>query len=111
MSRENAVQAAASSVRFGDVDWSRDIALNLIRFMATAAVLLTYSYALSIGQRDVEPLRTWLGTTPATVAVDVFFLVSGFLVTVGLQCKPSVRGCLMARALRLLPACWCCCSR
>lgn len=96
-------QGLAHGVTLGDVVWSRDNNLNLIRFLAASAVLFTHSYALSLGQRDAEPLRLLLGMTPATIAVDVFFLISGFLVTASLQRKPQVRSFLAARALRILP--------
>lgn len=51
-------------------------------------------------------MRHTLGLTWAYIAVDVFFLTSGFLVTASLLSRQSAVGFAWARALRILPALW-----
>ena len=81
----------------------RDNNFNLIRFLAATAVLLSHSFALAVGRSSAEPLRALLGTTLGQIAVDVFFLTSGFLVTASLIARADVRAFVMARVLRIYP--------
>jgi peptidoglycan/LPS O-acetylase OafA/YrhL len=81
----------------------RDNNFNLIRILAALAVLVTHSFALSIGSGDAEPLRARLGMTLGTIAVDVFFAASGFLVTASLLRTRSIIDFVWARALRIFP--------
>lgn len=67
----------------------RDNNLNLIRFVAATAVLLSHSYPLALGNGFKDPLGTLFGLTFGAVSVDVFFFTSGFLVTASLM-TPSV---------------------
>ncbi|EQD55913.1 Acyltransferase 3, partial [mine drainage metagenome] len=53
---------------------------NLIRMIAAYAVLVTHSFALAIGTGNAEPLQATLGMTIGSIAVDIFFLTSGFLI-------------------------------
>jgi peptidoglycan/LPS O-acetylase OafA/YrhL len=77
---------------------------NLIRIAAAFAVLVTHSFALSIGSGDAEPFRKSLGMTMGSIAVDVFFITSGFLVTASLINRQSTIEFIWARALRIFPA-------
>ena len=82
----------------------RDNNFNLLRCLAATAVLASHSFALSTGSANSEPLRQTLGTTPGIIAVDVFFLTSGFLVSGSLVRRRAVKSFAMARALRIYPA-------
>jgi peptidoglycan/LPS O-acetylase OafA/YrhL len=82
----------------------RDNNFNLIRIVAAFAVLITHSFALSIGTGTTEPFRDSLGMTMGSIAVDVFFMTSGFLVTGSLLARDSMLEFLWARALRVFPA-------
>lgn len=94
-----------SSTRpLADLVGGRDNNFNLIRFLAASAVLYSHSYALSAGTSMAEPLRPWLGITPGYIAVDVFFLTSGFLVTSSLLGGRDLLRFAVARALRIYPA-------
>lgn len=82
----------------------RDNNFNLIRIVAALAVLITHSFALAIGSGDAEPFRTPLGITMGAIAVDVFFITSGFLVTASLFQRQSATEFIWARFLRIFPA-------
>lgn len=84
----------------------RDNNFNLLRVVAAFLVLFSHSFPLSTGHVDSEPLRQWLGITPGSIAVDIFFVTSGFLVTGSLIKREGVRQFLWARALRIYPALW-----
>jgi peptidoglycan/LPS O-acetylase OafA/YrhL len=84
----------------------RDNHFNLIRFVAALAVLVTHSFALSSGHRENQPLWTTYGMTPGSIAVDVFFVTSGFLVCHSLFSRQNLLEFAAARALRILPALW-----
>jgi peptidoglycan/LPS O-acetylase OafA/YrhL len=91
------------SLKLSSVAKGKDNNFNLIRLVAALAVLLTHSFALVNGV-EAEPLRTRLGMTFGTIAVDVFFVVSGFLVTGSLFYRKSTPEFLLARCMRIYPA-------
>lgn len=84
----------------------RDNNFNLIRVLAALAVLITHSFSLATGSGHAEPLRTSLGITIGDIAVDVFFITSGFLVTASLLKRRSTIEFVWARVLRIYPALW-----
>lgn len=87
-----------------DLAKGRDNNLSLLRIIAAAAVLVSHSFVLSTGSSDAEPLRIWLSMTPGSIAVDVFFVVSGYLVTASITKSREVLDFLVARCLRIFPA-------
>lgn len=91
-------------MKISDFTQSRDNNFNLIRIIAAYAVLVTHSFALAIGTGDAEPFRNILGMTIGSIAIDIFFLTSGFLVTASLITRQSTIEFLWARALRIFPA-------
>jgi peptidoglycan/LPS O-acetylase OafA/YrhL len=72
---------------------------DLLRIGAAVLVLVSHSFALS-GHHEPSIRGSHLGT----VAVLVFFGVSGFLVTMSWQREPHLWRFLYKRALRVLPA-------
>lgn len=82
----------------------RDNNFNLIRIAAAYAVLVTHSFALVFGTGDAEPFGNTLGMTIGSIAVDIFFLTSGFLVTASLLTRQSTIEFIWARVLRIFPA-------
>lgn len=82
----------------------KDNNFNLIRILAALAVLVTHSFALATGSPSSEPFRMTLGITMGTIAVDIFFITSGFLVTGSLLSKESALEFVWARFLRIYPA-------
>ena len=76
---------------------------NLIRLVA--AWLVIYGHAWAVTASPGGDLVTWLTQFKFAggVAVDVFFVVSGFLIAASLE-RNDARGYLVSRALRILPA-------
>jgi peptidoglycan/LPS O-acetylase OafA/YrhL len=80
---------------------SRDNNFNLVRLLAAIAVVVSHGFYLVLGGKEFEPGYSTLGATPGSLAVDVFFVVSGFLVTRSLEYRRSVVEFACARALRI----------
>lgn len=75
-----------------------------MRLAAALCVVLSHSYALSTGNPANEPLFLWLGMSLGRLAVEVFFVTSGFLVCGSLLGHGGLRRFAMARAFRIFPA-------
>ncbi|MEJ8847285.1 acyltransferase [Variovorax rhizosphaerae] len=84
----------------------RDNNLNLIRMVAATMVLLSHSYVVASGDMKSEPWLALLGMTPGGVAVDAFFVLSGFLVMGSLQRSGRIGPFAVARSLRIYPGLW-----
>ncbi len=91
-------------MRLSNFTDGRDNNFSLIRIIAAFAVLITHSFALAIGTGEAEPFQKFLGMTMGTIAVDIFFITSGFLVTSSLLTRQSVIEFVWARVLRIYPA-------
>ena len=91
-------------MRISDFTRGRDNNFNLIRMVAAYAVLVSHSFVVALGTRESEPLRETLGMTIGSIAVDVFFVTSGFLVTASLLTRQSTMEFVWARILRIYPA-------
>ena len=81
---------------------------TLLRLLAAMSVLYGHSYALSIGVNGLEdPLSTILitywGESLPNLAVDLFFVVSGFLVTASYCQRNNFYAFSEARLLRIFP--------
>jgi peptidoglycan/LPS O-acetylase OafA/YrhL len=76
---------------------------NLLRMVAAMSVLITHSFALALGDPAAEPLRASLGMTMGNIAVDVFFVASGFLVAGSLLRTQNAWDFILARGLRIFP--------
>ncbi|SHO56970.1 acyltransferase family protein [Vibrio quintilis] len=79
----------------------RDNNFNLIRLIAASLVLFSHSFALT---GHTEPLSTTLKMTLGSIAVDIFFITSGFLITGSYQQRNNLRHFSAARFLRIYPA-------
>lgn len=91
-------------MNLSELSIGRDNNFNLIRMAAALAVLITHSFALAIGTGSAEPFRESIDMTMGSIAVDVFFLASGFLVTCSLINRQSAVEFVWARVLRIFPA-------
>lgn len=76
----------------------------LLRMCAAAAVIYGHAHALVVthGERDLFVRMGW-GSYSGTIAVDLFFIVSGFLVTGSYLRRRNVFAFAWARALRVVP--------
>ena len=76
---------------------------NLMRLVAAWMVIYGHAHAVTgIAGNDGIAWLTQLRGAGA-VAVDMFFVISGFLIAASLE-RNSVRGYLVSRGLRILPA-------
>ena len=81
----------------------RDNNFNLIRMIAASMVLVSHSYVLSTGEGSSEPMRLSLGVTWGSIAVDIFFVTSGYLISASLLTKKDLVEFTVARTLRIFP--------
>ena len=82
----------------------RDNNFNLIRFLAASAVILDHSFALVAHDPTAGALIDVERLEIGRLAVDVFFIISGFLVTRSVMTQPTLVDYAVARFLRLFPA-------
>ena len=83
---------------------SKDNNFNLIRFIAATLVLISHSFALLYGSSAFEPLKSTLGMTLGQIAVDIFFITSGFLISQSYLNRKSLTQFIFSRLLRIYPA-------
>lgn len=81
-------------------------AFNLIRLACATAVIFSHAHDLTLPQVWQDATVRWLGVPIATVAVYVFFVLSGFLVTMSYDRRRDPAAFIRARALRILPGLW-----
>jgi peptidoglycan/LPS O-acetylase OafA/YrhL len=85
----------------------RNNSFDLLRLVAACSVLLSHCFALS-GQGALEPaVRYTRYGSLGEIAVDVFFVISGYLITGSYLRSRNLVDYVGKRALRLLPALWC----
>jgi len=86
---------------------NRRNSFDLIRLLAAGTVLFSHSFPLS-GHTGAEPLTryTQYGTLGG-IAVDVFFIISGYLVAGSYLRSSGPLQFIAKRGLRLFPALWC----
>lgn len=84
---------------------SRQDNFLLLRLLAASLVIYRHGGAMTggTGFRDFIPWLGW-GTDSGKVAVDIFFLVSGFMITGSYLRRQHLFGFLWARVLRIFPA-------
>lgn len=77
---------------------------DFLRFFAASAVVIGHCYWLS-GQGEVEPVRLFTGSMDtADIAVNLFFVMSGFLIAASWINSRSTLDFAAKRALRIFPA-------
>jgi peptidoglycan/LPS O-acetylase OafA/YrhL len=84
----------------------RDNNFNLLRLVAATMVLVSHSYVLATGLQALEPLRWLPHFSLGGLAVDVFFVASGFLVAGSLLQRRDLLDFCVARGLRIFPGLW-----
>lgn len=84
---------------------SRENNFWLIRHAAAAAVIYAHAFPIAGGPDTVEPLYALTGMNCGDIAVDVFFVTSGYLVTQSLLSGGgSLVSFVVSRAVRIYPA-------
>jgi peptidoglycan/LPS O-acetylase OafA/YrhL len=91
-------------IRLGDVAAGRDNNVRLLRHLAALAVILFHCYALKARWGDDPLFRLSRHADLGSVGVQLFFALSGYLVTQSWCQHPSVRAFVTARFLRIYPA-------
>lgn len=86
----------------GERAHGRDNNFHLVRMLAALLVLVSHSWPLTGTPSD--PFERFVGFSLGHLGVDVFFVVSGFLVTGSLFARESIGAFVAARARRILPA-------
>ena len=90
--------------------WATDESLkknnfDFLRFFFAALVIFSHSFAVPVGSDDTEPLLivTRGQVTLGGLAVDSFFMISGFLISLSWVRGRGVRDFAKKRALRIYP--------
>ena len=79
---------------------------DFLRFVGALLVVVSHATFVPTGSLWADPLYARSGgqMTIGWIGVGMFFVMSGYLVTLSWQRRPSVRAFAAARALRLYPA-------
>jgi len=79
--------------------------LDFVRFVLASLVIVSHSYPLATGTEDAEPLAVFTGKqlTLGTVAVNCFFIISGFLILHSWLTRPELVSYLGKRIRRIYP--------
>lgn len=95
------------------IERGRDNNFDFLRLIAAFSVLFGHSFVLAAGHESLEtvdPISWFLiqhagfGESVTDLAVDIFFVISGFLVARSFLTRNSVVAFVEARLLRLFPA-------
>ncbi|MDD4969931.1 MAG: acyltransferase [Paludibacter sp.] len=79
--------------------------LDLVRIIVATMVIWSHSFALNFGNGSGEPLFKFVKVTYAgELGVNIFFFISGLLVTNSLIKKKSISKFFISRFFRLFPA-------
>ena len=90
--------------RLADVCSGRNNNLNLLRVLAAVGVLYAHAYGIPELAKD-DPIERALGLSLGDLGVDVFFFVSGLLITKSFANK-TLTEFAWARFVRIFPALW-----
>ncbi len=92
--------------REGGSTASRENNFNFLRLLLASSVIVSHSGEfIAGGTRDNDPLLRIFGTgyTLGDLAVDAFFIISGFLITKSWMSQPRAGAFLRKRVLRIYP--------
>jgi peptidoglycan/LPS O-acetylase OafA/YrhL len=84
----------------------RENNFDFIRLLLSVLVIFSHSYPLGTGYEIAEPFNrlTHNQVTGGDIAVDLFFVISGFLITASYERTANVASYLKKRILRIYPA-------
>ena len=72
--------------------------------IAAFAVIVSHSFTLATGDRTLEPFKNFFGISLGAMAVDIFFITSGLLVSRSLLVRTDIKFFIISRILRIFPA-------
>jgi len=79
---------------------------DFLRFIAAISVIFTHAFQLTLPENKNGDFL-WIFTggqlSIGGIAVGIFFVMSGYLITSSWQSKPDIRSYLRARSLRIFP--------
>lgn len=79
--------------------------LDLVRIFAALMVIWSHAYAINNNGKLIEPISWLTGKqTGGSIAVYVFFFISGMLVTNSLLTKKNIAEFILSRFCRIIPA-------
>ena len=94
----------ASKLTLADVADSRSNNFRIVRHLAAASVIVAHSFALLTPAAEAAG-KAWQIAEPASaLAVNVFFVASGFLVGRSLLVRGDLKDFVASRVLRIYPA-------
>lgn len=87
---------------------SKDNCFTFLRLIAAVAVCYAHSFPLTLGKGSRDPVTQFLlpfwGSSLGTVAVDLFFVISGFLIAASYLSRDNPVDFIKSRCLRIYPA-------
>lgn len=91
-------------MRLSAVCGGRDNNLNLMRFVAATMVIFNHAFGIT-GRTALEPFYRLFDLGAGDIGVDIFFVLSGFLVTKSWQGRTPAEFA-WARCMRIYPGLW-----
>src|ERR1700722_19521297 len=88
-------------------DWDRrENNFDFMRLSLAVLVIYSHGYALGLGSEDSEPFIRFTGgqVSGGVIAVNAFFVMSGFLITASAERSRGVGSFLQKRVARIYPA-------
>lgn len=82
---------------------NRDNNFKLIAFLAALTVLYSHSWPLALGLKARQPITPLTGMTFGSIAVDIFFIISGFFIARSYATRSSNGTFVASRLLRIYP--------
>lgn len=93
----------SSRVELDDRATRNENNFNLLRFVAASLVVLSHGFELPTGSAQHDWAYSFTGRAFSWYAVNLFFVISGYLIFVSWERNPSPPPFLWARFLRIFP--------
>ena len=84
----------------------RNNGFTLLRHVLAFAVIAGHSFEMAGWPEPLQPLRVRMGVSLGRLAVDGFFVLSGYLIAASYLANPDARSFLAKRFRRIAPGCW-----
>lgn len=80
----------------------RDNSYTLVRLFAASLVIVSHSFVVLTGSTDAQPL-SWAAYDLGAIAVNIFFVLSGVMISRSFALRPNLLKFAKARLLRIYP--------